>query len=75
MPKGYPNDRCVVCKRPPSEVGPLSARYKCEGCAQERIAANHIGLRTHSGPWFHHWRMRSLAALGIVVLDETRERV
>lgn len=54
------------------EVGRLSARGKCRECAEQRVVENHHDLRRHSGPWFQHWRTRSLAALGVVV-DERRD--
>lgn len=52
------------------EVGELSARGKCVECAAERIADNHIAMRTHSGPYFRHWRERLAAAVGGRLLDD-----
>jgi len=33
------------------------------------MLANAADLRAHSGPYFDHWRRRSLAALGVIVVD------
>lgn len=56
-----------------SEVGSLSARGKCESCAIERITDNHIGLRTHSGPYFRRWRERIAASVGAALVDTSRD--
>ena len=38
------------------------------------MADNNRELREHNGPWFEHWRRRSLAALGVFgPLDEARD--
>lgn len=39
-----------------------------------RLASNLIGLKTRSGPAYERWRRGLLARLGIVVMDEQRER-
>lgn len=36
----------------------------------ERATRNAVSLKLHDGPEFDHWRRRSLAALGVIVLDE-----
>jgi hypothetical protein len=38
------------------------------------MADNHRDLLNHSGPWFTHWRRRSLAALGVSLpLDDAAD--
>jgi hypothetical protein len=60
---------CLACGGHVSEVGTLSARGKCWTCGGSRVLANADDLRRHSGPYFDHWRRRSLAALGVIVVD------
>jgi hypothetical protein len=72
VPKGYPRSTCKLCDKPVSEVGELSARGKCSTCCAERIADNYIGLRTHSGPFFRHWRERMALAVGAELVDTSR---
>jgi len=42
-------------------------------CVDVRIKANGYDLKAHNGYWFQHWRRRSLAALGVTVVDETTD--
>jgi hypothetical protein len=35
---------------------------------------NYRELRAHSGPWFQHWRRRTAAAIGAVLVDELERR-
>lgn len=39
------------------------------------MLGNYRELVAHSGPHFQHWRRRTLAAFGIVSLDDGREEV
>lgn len=39
-------------------------------CGEARRTANLVCLVAHDGPYFDHWRVRSLAALGVFVLDD-----
>lgn len=64
MPTGYPRTECVVCGRPPVEVGTLSTRGKCRACANRRIAENYISMKTRTGPYFKLWRSRMAASVG-----------
>lgn len=52
------------------ECGPLSARYKCAECGDDRMIHNNRQLMAHTGPFFDHWRRRSLAAFGVIQVDE-----
>lgn len=36
--------------------------------------ANLVSLVAHSGPYFDHWRNRSLAALGVFALDDAEHK-
>lgn len=56
---------CVDCDGHIDEVGELSSRYRCRGCAVVKFDANMEGLKTHRGPYFHRWRSRLLAAFGV----------
>jgi len=71
MPKGYLRTHCKTCGGSLAEVGTLSKRGKCARCGFERATRNAVSLKLHAGPEFDHWRRRSLAALGVIVLDET----
>jgi hypothetical protein len=73
MARGVTRTECVICERPTSEVGELSTRGKCEGCADGRMLANHSQLVAHRGPFFDHWRARTLAAFGVVEVDSDRD--
>jgi len=71
MPKGYPRTGCRGCGRTFAEIGSVSKRGLCQSCGEARRNLNLACLVTHQGPYFDHWRRRSLAALGVIVLDET----
>lgn len=60
---------CRVCGRHKREVGPISHGGYCGEHGKAVFLENVDGLHYHQGPWFQHWRLRSLAALG-VTLDE-----
>ena len=72
MPKGYMRRSCVVCSRPIEECGTLSARGKCNECGKALEAANIVGIASHSGPFFYHWRRQMAASVGGVLLDDVR---
>ncbi len=74
MPKGYARTACKGCNRPRAECGSLSKRGLCGDCGTARRNANLVCLVAHDGEYFDHWRVRSLAALGVFVLDEDRPR-
>jgi len=70
MPKGHARTSCKGCERPIADCGTLSTRGLCALCGEMRWTENLLSLKTHSGPYFAHYRRRSLAALGVIVLDE-----
>lgn len=74
MPRGILRTHCRVCERHVDECGKLSARGKCADCGNARLEANHWQLIEHRGPFFDHWRRRTLAAFGVKTpLDSDRD--
>lgn len=73
MPRGIPRDECRVCERSTDEVGELSARGKCASCGNRRLEENNAQLRAHAGPFWQHWRRRTLAAFGVGLIDTDRD--
>lgn len=65
MPKGYARTHCKRCQRSKAETGGFSARGKCASCGETLVIENNRQLAAHDGPFFEHWRRRSLAALGV----------
>lgn len=65
---------CRSCGGHVSQVGPLSARYKCQLCGIGRMAVNATQLHEHSGPSFERWRRALAASVGGVLLDEIAEQ-
>jgi hypothetical protein len=63
---------CKVCGRAREEGERFSVRGKCDTCGPAMVIVNATQLHEHRGPFFDHWRMRSLAALGGVPLDASR---
>lgn len=61
---------CKGCRKPDSEVGPISWRGFCESCYHERVEENVEGLHTHSGAPFLRWRRAMAASVGGVLLDD-----
>lgn len=53
----------------------MSARGRCADCGESTQLANNRQLAAHGGPFFDHWRRRSAAALGLVLVDEPRDEV
>jgi hypothetical protein len=52
----------------------MSARGRCQACWEENERANLYQLAEHRGPYFEHWRRRSAASVGGVLIDELSER-
>lgn len=57
-------NQCRVCGARWPYVA-VSARGLCPDHTRMREVDNLTDLVTHSGPWFDHWRRRSLASLGV----------
>lgn len=66
---------CKICRKDQAEVGLVSARGKCAVCGEALALENFRQLAAHSGPMFDHWRRRTLAAFGVVLLDEPPREV
>lgn len=64
---------CRVCGEHERDVGYISWRGKCAGCGNRRVLENFDQLRNHDGPWFDHWRRRTLAAFGVTGVDAPDE--
>jgi hypothetical protein len=73
LPKGYVGRWCRHCNRPEVEVGHISARGRCAECGDRRLIENHTAMLTARGPFFDHWRRRTLAAFGIRLVDDRRD--
>lgn len=73
MARGVRRTHCGVCRKSIEEVGKLSTRGKCQGCADERMVENAAQLHAHSGPFFEHWLRRTRAAFGLVEVDADRD--
>lgn len=76
--RGHNGAFCHGCGKHRDEVGPLSARYKCEGCGEAAMLDNARQISASSGPYFERWRARMRAAFGIAetagrALDDSRE--
>jgi hypothetical protein len=70
MPTGHPIKACKACGRPVYDRSELTYRGYHVECGA-RVQRDYIdSLIAHSGPGFDHWRRRSLAALGVNVLDD-----
>ena len=65
---------CRECGKHVSAVGPLSHTRLCRGCAEALNEANYDKVQARSGPFFNHWRARTAASVGAVLLDDLRER-
>jgi hypothetical protein len=70
--RGHDALYCQICGRHRDEVGPLSARYKCTNCADQRQRENAAQLQARQGPYFRAWRRRMIAS-GIEWLVEAGE--
>jgi hypothetical protein len=60
------------CDRTVAEVGELSWNGYCFECGQAKREANIRQLAAHRGPWFDHWRRRTAASVGGVLLDDVQ---
>ncbi len=52
----------------------MSYRGLCDECGVTRAIANAVELHAHSGPYFDHWRRRTLAAFGVVEASARDDR-
>lgn len=76
MPRARRQRRyCQICSKHDSEVGKISARGKCQECGERRLLEHNRQIAACSGPWFDYNRRKSLAALGVVLLDEPPHEV
>lgn len=72
---------CKICGAHEGEPDPhrpeqairVSWRGKCQWCGNQMHLSNTHQLRAHSGPMFDHWRRRSVAAYGGVLVDARRD--
>lgn len=65
---------CRICGEHESVVGRVSWRGKCEDCAADRMLANNVELREHTGESFTRWRRGMAASVGATLLDERPPR-
>ncbi len=72
MAKWHPK-KCRVCQKPTSDDDPISGAGYCLEHGIERMAVNNAQISAHQGPFFDHWRRRTLAAFGGVPLDDARD--
>lgn len=54
---------CRVCTRHIDEVGPLSARGKCEPCGLARVEDAVTAMFSGSGPTYDKWLANTTAGL------------
>ena len=59
---------CRVCGASWPYVS-ISARGLCPDHTRMRMTENNRQLREGAGPWFDHWRQRTLAAFGVGIFD------
>ncbi len=55
----------------------MSHNRLCADHARKRFADNLVAMKTMTGPFAHHWRVRMAASVGAVIperLDTTPER-
>jgi hypothetical protein len=69
---GDVGDFCRRCGRNEDEVGPISQRGKCQGCALGAVEASITEMRQHSGPYFQRWRHNHAAAVGGIIPEKAR---
>jgi hypothetical protein len=43
-------------------------------CAERLIRENILGIASHRGPYFKHWRQQMAASVGGVLLDDVTSR-
>jgi hypothetical protein len=72
--RGHTGGFCHGCGRHVSEVGRLSARYKCNDCGEGAMLRNVHELREHTGESLEKWRRGMAAAVGAVLVDERGEQ-
>lgn len=64
---------CQRCKRPASEVGPISWGGKCRPCGLASETEAIVQLAAHDGPVFDYWRVRIAASVGAAIVDDPRK--
>lgn len=62
---------CRGCGRRREEHERFSWTGLCRDCGPRRSRDNLLGLATHSGPAFDHWRKQMAASVGAVLADES----
>lgn len=72
MARWHPK-KCKVCGTPATDEEPISARGYCLEHGTAMMMANNEQISTHEGPFFDHWRRRTLAAFGGMPLDDANE--
>ena len=65
-----PLARCKVCGVEAPDRSFLSKRGKCPVCAERLVRENILGIASHSGPYFKHWRQQMALSVGGVLLDD-----
>lgn len=66
----YRRRTCRRCGKRDTEVGAISWRGLCVGCATTAVAENVIGLHTKTGVPLRRWRRGMAASVGAVLLDD-----
>lgn len=61
----YHRKTCKDCGTRDEGGGGISAKGYCLEHAEARRIANNQQLIEHRGPYFDHWRARTLAAFGV----------
>jgi len=69
-----PQLSCKRCPKTRAEGFSISYRGLCEECAEAAMVHNNRQISAHSGPYFQHQRLRTLAAWGGVPLDVVQPR-
>lgn len=64
MPKWH-RGTCKDCGTRDDEGGGISGSGYCLACAEVRRIEANQQLIDHRGPYFDHWRARTLAAFGV----------
>jgi hypothetical protein len=60
---------CQRCRKPSSEVGPISWRGNCRPCGLEREREAIVQLAEHEGPVFDYWRQGMAGCVGATIPD------
>jgi hypothetical protein len=70
MQERWHPQNCKICGKPPADGSRVSSRGYCLEHGLARMNANNNQLAEHRGPFFDHWRRRTLASLGVGLLDD-----